>query len=57
MNDPHIHAQFRLENISWKEEQDPYGSKQNSSEYFSYGTNNWLIRALLYSHNETRKIF
>ena len=22
------------------------------SEYFPYGTNNWLIRALLYSHHE-----
>ena len=23
-----------------------------SSEYFPYGTNNWLIRALLYTHHE-----
>ena len=22
-------------------------------EYFLYGTNNWLIKALLYSHNKT----
>ena len=33
----------------------PY--KKSRSEYFPYGTNNWLIRALLYSHQKAVRTF
>ena len=35
-----------------------YGPNEKlRSEYFLYGTNNWLVRALLYSHHEVGRKF
>ena len=42
----------------WRTDRMKWGPYRNlRSDYFSHGTNNWLIRTLLYSHHEVVRKF